>query len=263
MLQASRRLYNAVHLKCSPLSLRSVPAVYAIGLNFHSHAREVGLEGNVSKYPVVIMKGPNSVVTSSHHEVRLPSHHPDKHHHHHHPTSRLEVRIPKFLQEKPEIDYEGELAVIIGKRCKNVTKEDAVHVIEGVTCAVDVTARRWQGKKGGGQWSYAKSFDTFCPLGPQLVHIANLSDIKRWTLTTKLNGSVVQDAPLSDMIFDVPHLVSFLSQGVTLEAGTVILCGTPSGVGYRRTVPYYLRDGDTLDVSIGPIGSLHCIVRNE
>lgn len=236
----------------SPLSFRSVPAVYAIGLNFNSHAREVGLDNNTSnpQNPVVIMKSPHSVVTAgggSHNDM----------------NQRVEIKIPKFLQIKPEVDYEGELAVVIGKRGKNISAANAHEYVSGITCAVDVTARRWQGKKGGGQWSYSKSFDTFCPLGPYLAEVADLNAISRLVLSTKLNGSVVQEAKLSDMIVDVPNLIAFLSRGTTLEAGTVVLCGTPAGVGYRRDPPYFLRDGDTVDVSITNIGTLRTVVRND
>jgi 2-keto-4-pentenoate hydratase/2-oxohepta-3-ene-1,7-dioic acid hydratase in catechol pathway len=237
----------------SPLSLRSVPAVYAIGLNFNSHAREVGLDSSTSnpKHPVVIMKGPHSVVTPG-----GGSHNDDM-------QQRVEIKIPKFLQGKPEVDYEGELAVIIGKRGKNISPNDAYQHVGGITCAVDVTARRWQGKKGGGQWSFSKSFDTFCPLGPTLAEVGDLNAIKQLTLTTKLNGSVVQEAKLSDMTVDVPNLIAFLSQGTTLEVGTVILCGTPAGVGYRRNPPYFLRDGDTVDVTITNVGTLRTVIRND
>lgn len=249
----------------STLSIRNIPAVYAAGLNFHCHAREVGLEHKIGKYPIVTMKSPTSVVTKCmvQRDIPkpvLPSLAAVSLHSRPCPESRIPINIPRCLQDTPEVDYEGELAVIIGKQCKDVSKERAWDVISGVTCAVDVTARRWQGKKGGGQWSYSKSFDTFCPLGPVSARFETPEALRAATITTVLNGQVMQQASLGDMIFDVPTLVSFLSQGTTLDVGTVILCGTPAGVGYRQQPPRYLQHKDELEVNITHVGTLKCLV---
>eukprot|EP00331_Platyophrya_macrostoma_P025017 CAMPEP_0176448652 /NCGR_PEP_ID=MMETSP0127-20121128/25935_1 /TAXON_ID=938130 /ORGANISM="Platyophrya macrostoma, Strain WH" /LENGTH=170 /DNA_ID=CAMNT_0017835691 /DNA_START=176 /DNA_END=685 /DNA_ORIENTATION=- len=149
--------------------------------------------------------------------------------------STVDITIPKFLQTPPDVDYEGELAVVIGKQCKNVPIASVPDVVDGFTCALDMTARRWQGKKGGGQWTYSKSFDSFCPVGPTLTRVENFDLLRDVVITTKLNNNIVQQAPLSNMVFGVAEIISFLSQGSTLQPGTLILCGTPAGVGFRRT----------------------------
>lgn len=255
-----------------PLSFRSVPAVYVTGLNFRSHAEEVGLSSAVGKHPIFAMKNPSSVVTSSRRipAAKVSRFGSDLKNH-------VAIHVPKFLQQPLEVDYEGELAVIIGKRCKDVSRHEVESVIDGITCAVDVTARRWQGKKGGNQWCFSKSFDTFCPLGPELARLDHIEDINKLTITTTLNGNIVQYDRFENMLFDVPDLVSFLSQGTTLEPGTVILTGTPSGVGYTRkkqvkaesqpaefiSDPYYLQDGDEIEVEISHVGALKCIVHYD
>jgi 2-keto-4-pentenoate hydratase/2-oxohepta-3-ene-1,7-dioic acid hydratase in catechol pathway len=167
------------------------------------------------------------------------------------------IKIPYVARDKPEIDYEGELAVVIGARpVKNVTPEEALDYVLGYTASNDVSARRWQGKKGGGQWSRGKSFDTFCPLGPSLLLQqpgVNPDDLH---IETKVNGEIVQTARTSDMNFSVSAIISFLSQSTTLLPGTVILTGTPSGVGYTRSPPLFLKKGDVVDVTIEGVGKL-------
>ena len=201
------------------------------------------------------------------------------------------------------MDYEGELAVVIGQRVEQgalESKEDVIknqdQLIAGFCCSMDITARRWQGKKGGSQWCVAKSFDTFCPLGPELVKIP-LSELPKLSLRTKLNGKVVQNERFDNFIFDVATLVHFLNQNSTLLPGMIILTGTPAGVGFARKTrvrgvgtdivsgekksennnnenssgsggrfvpdPYYLVHGDELEVIIDEIGSLKCIVEHE
>ena len=158
--------------------------------------------------------------------------------------------------EPPEVDYEVELAVVIGKTAKDVTAAEALGYVLGYTVANDVSARRWQGARGSGQWVRGKSFDTFCPLGPELVTADELVDPQNLRLTCVLNGQVMQDANTSDMIFPVTELISFLSTGTTLLPGTVILTGTPSGVGYTRKPPVFLMPGDTVDMTVEGIGTL-------
>ena len=176
--------------------------------------------------------------------------------------SRIQaIVIPRVASDPPEVDYEAELAVVIGRECKDVPAERALEYVAGFTIANDVTARRWQGKRGGGQWVRSKSFDTFLPLGPFLVP-RNEVDLKAGLrIRTWLNGDVVQDGSTADMIFDVPTLISFLSQGTTLLPGTVILTGTPAGVGYTRGV--YLQSGDTVRITIDGLGTLFNTVAAE
>ena len=161
------------------------------------------------------------------------------------------------------MDYEGELAIVIGKTAKNVSQEAALSHVLGYTCANDVSGRTWQLEKGGRQWCRGKGFDTFCPLGPAIVTTAEIPDPGSLAISTILNGVTVQESNTWDMIFDVPTLVSFLSQGTTLSPGTVILTGTPSGVGFSRRPPLFLKDGDTVVVTIERIGNLESPVQAD
>lgn len=155
-----------------------------------------------------------------------------------------------------EVDYEGELAVVLGRAARNVRREQALSYVLGYTCANDVSARDWQFRLGSGQFCHAKSFDTFCPLGPVLVTPDEVPDAQALRLRTLVNGEVRQDWTTADMVFDVPALIEFLSASRTLPAGTVILTGTPHGVGYARTPPSWLKPGDTVSVEIERIGTL-------
>ncbi|KAJ3343451.1 hypothetical protein HDU93_008110 [Gonapodya sp. JEL0774] len=155
-------------------------------------------------------------------------------------------------------DYEVELAVVIGTPAKDVPPEEALSHVLGFTSSNDVSARKWQGSKlGGGQWSFSKSFDGFAPLGPMLVTQEALGDPNSLRIKTRLNGQEVQNSSTADMIFDVKNLVSFLSQGTTLLPGTVILTGTPHGVGFTRSPPLFVKDGDHVSCWIEKIGATH------
>jgi 2-keto-4-pentenoate hydratase/2-oxohepta-3-ene-1,7-dioic acid hydratase in catechol pathway len=165
------------------------------------------------------------------------------------------IELPRKLPSQ-SVDYECELAVVIGKRCKNVSRADALKYVLGYTCANDVSARDWQLNLGGGQWCQGKSFDTFCPLGPAIVTTDDIPNPDTLRIRTHLNGEVLQDWNTSDMIFDVRALIEFLSASKTLLPGTVILTGTPHGVGFARKPPVWLKAGDTITVEIEKIGSL-------
>jgi len=154
------------------------------------------------------------------------------------------------------VDYEGELAVIIGRACRNVATDAALDHVLGYTCANDVSARRWQMHAGAGQWIRGKSFDTFCPLGPALVTADEIPDPQALGLRTTVNGQVMQDHTTGDMIFPVAELISFLSRDTTLLPGTVILSGTPQGVGFARKPPVWLQPGDEVTVEIEGVGRL-------
>ena len=213
-------------------------AILAIGLNYRQHAKETGSE--IPKYPVLFMKNPASVTNPGDPILLHPS-----------------------CMEPPEVDYEVELAVIIGKTAKDVSVAEALDYVLGYTVANDVSARRWLGKRGAGQLVRGKSFDTFCPLGPELVTADELIDPQSLRLTCVLNGRVMQDANTSDMIFPVAELIAFLSTGTTLLPSTVILTGTPSGVGFTRKPPVYLMPGDTVEMTVEGIGTLSNPVRLE
>jgi 2-keto-4-pentenoate hydratase/2-oxohepta-3-ene-1,7-dioic acid hydratase in catechol pathway len=165
------------------------------------------------------------------------------------------IELPRKLASS-EVDYECELAVVIGKTCKNVTRASALDFVLGYTAANDVSARDWQVRLNGGQFCQGKSFDTFCPLGPVLVTRDEIPNPNSLGIKTILNGQVMQDWNTNDMVFDVPALIEFLSGSKTLLAGTVILTGTPHGVGFARKPPVFLKAGDTVTIEIEKIGSL-------
>jgi 2-keto-4-pentenoate hydratase/2-oxohepta-3-ene-1,7-dioic acid hydratase in catechol pathway len=153
-----------------------------------------------------------------------------------------------------EVDYEAELAVVIGRTARRVSEDDALEHVLGYTCANDVSARDCQRHRDK-QWTRAKSFDTFCPLGPVLV-IDEIADPNALSIRSVLNGETMQASSTADMIFPVRTLISYLSHQFTLEPGTVILTGTPEGVGVARTPPRFLRAGDRFSVIIEGIGEL-------
>ena len=146
--------------------------------------------------------------------------------------------------------------MVIGRPCKNVKPEDALTYVLGYTCVNDVSARDWQKDKGGGQVCRGKSFDTFCPSGPCLVTADEIPDPSKLTIRTFVNEDKMQESTTDDLIFDVPHLISFLSGSTTLLPGTLILTGTPSGVGDARDPRRYLVPGDEVTVEIDGIGML-------
>ena len=202
--------------------------IIGIGLNYRKHAAEGGKA--VPERPMWFMKTTSSVQ---------------------HPGEPIELPV-----SAQEVDYEGELAIVIGRDARNVAVENAIDHVLGYTIAIDVSARDWQFKLGGGQFNHAKSFDTFCPLGPFLVDPDECPDPDNLRLTTRVNDEIRQDSSTADMVFDVRTLISFLSTDRTLPAGTVILTGTPEGVGYARTPPLWLQPGDTIQVDIAGLGSL-------
>ena len=204
--------------------------LWCIGLNYRRHAEEGNLKP--PEFPVLFMKGANTVTNPGD-----------------------PVVLPRKLASD-EVDYECELAVVIGRPCKNVSRDRALQYVAGYTCANDVSARDWQVKKGGGQWSRGKTFDTFCPLGPALVTPQTIPDPNALQIKTTLNGQIVQDWNTRDMIFDVPALIEFLSGSTTLLPGTVILTGTPHGVGMARKPPLWLKAGDEVTIEIEKIGAL-------
>ena len=155
-----------------------------------------------------------------------------------------------------EVTHEGELAVVIGKRCRSVPAAGALEYVLGYTCANDVTARDWQDRWGGGQWWRGKSFDTFAPLGPCLVLTDELANPTGLRVRSILNDAVTHDGSTADMIFDVPTLIAFLSGDTTLLPGTVILTGTPPRTDESGKSPILLKPGDAVTVDIEGIGRL-------
>ena len=222
------------------------PAILCIGKNYADHAAELAEPGalKLPERPVLFMKNPASVI--GHGEaIELP------------PVVHTDDHDPPI-----GVDYEGELAVILGCDARDVPEAEAREVIAAVACANDVSQRWWQWHGSGGQWCRGKSFDTFCPLG-EPAPISAIADLQKLELTTRLNGEVVQQASTATMIFPVARLIAELSQGTTLLAGSVILTGTPAGVGAGRKPPRFLRDGDVVEVEISGVGLLSNPVRNR
>jgi 2-keto-4-pentenoate hydratase/2-oxohepta-3-ene-1,7-dioic acid hydratase in catechol pathway len=222
------------------------PAILCIGKNYADHAAELADPGTLKlpERPVLFLKNPASVIGNGA-AIELP------------PVVHTDDRDPPI-----GVDYEGELAVILGSDARDVPEAQAREVIAAVACANDVSQRWWQWHGSGGQWCRGKSFDTFCPLGDP-TPIRGIADLHDLLLTTRLNGEVVQQASTSTMIFSVARLISDLSQGTTLLAGSVILTGTPAGVGAGRKPPRFLRDGDVVEVEISGVGCLSNPVRNR
>ena len=208
-----------------------------IGLNYRHHAAESKMA--IPEFPVVFMKSTSAVQNPGD-----------------------PIVLPRCLRSD-EVDYECELAVVIGKRCKNVSRDRALDYVLGYTCANDVSARDWQGKWGGSQWCRGKTFDTFAPLGPCLVTTDEIPDPNVLAIKLDIDGEMLQDWNTGDMIFDVPRLIEFLSGSTTLLPGTVILTGTPHGVGFARKPPRWLRAGNVVTVTIEKIGSLTNPVAEE
>ena len=204
--------------------------ILAIGLNYKQHAVEV--RKPLPEWPMLFIKSTNAVQNPSD-PIEIP------------------VKLPSN-----QVDFECELAVVIGKTCKNVPKAKALEYVLGYTAANDISARDWQNIWNGGQFCQGKSFDTFCPLGPALVTADEIPNPNTLRIRTILNGETLQDSNTSDMVFDVPTLIEFLSSSKTLLAGTVILTGTPQGVGVARNPQIFLKPGDSITVEIDGIGRL-------
>jgi 2-keto-4-pentenoate hydratase/2-oxohepta-3-ene-1,7-dioic acid hydratase in catechol pathway len=204
--------------------------ILCIGLNYRHHAAESGLQP--PERPILFTKGINTVQN---------------------PGDPIEIPV---TAASSEVDYECELAVVIGKPCRNAKAADALSYVLGYTCGNDVSARDWQLKWGGGQWCRGTTFDTFCPLGPCLVTTDEIPDPQTLKIRTLLNGTAVQDWNTNDMIFSIAQIIEFLSASNTLPPGTVILTGTPHGVGMASKPPRWLKPGDTVTIDIERIGQL-------
>jgi len=204
--------------------------LFCIGLNYTAHAAETGHE--MPEHPCVFMK-PTTAVQNPGDPIILPA------------SSR-----------GPEVDYEAELAVVIGKTARDVAEADAIDHVLGYTCANDVSARWWQKHGGGGQFVRGKSFDTFCPLGPVLVTPDEVPDPQDLRIRSLLNDRVMQDGTTGHMMFGVAELIARLSRDTTLLPGTVILTGTPEGVGFARRPPVFMANGDHITIDIERVGTL-------
>ena len=214
------------------------PAVMAIGRNYPEHAQEMG--GAVDPNPIIFMKNPACVIGDG-----------------------QAIVIPTICQRPgPQVDWEGELAIEIGTTCKNVSEADALGMVRAYRAANDVSARWWQKQGSGGQFCRGKSFDTFCPLSlpTRAERVPNPQSLR---IITRVNGQVMQDASTADMYHSVAKIISVLSDATTLLAGTILLTGSPAGVGASRKPPIFLKDGDIVEVEIPGVGRVRNPVLSE
>jgi 2,4-diketo-3-deoxy-L-fuconate hydrolase len=200
--------------------------IIAVGLNYRDHADEATTIAPQS--PILFAKWTSCLIG------------PDE-----------PIVIPSGIDE---VDWEAELAVVIGRTARNVQIDDALDFVQGYTCMNDVSARRAQ--RDDGQWTRAKSFDTFGPVGPRVVPAREIPDPQALSIRARVNGETMQDSHTSKMIFSVAHLIAFISAGITLEPGDVISTGTPNGVGAFRSPPIFLRPGDRVEIEVDGIGTL-------
>ena len=223
-------------VKSSPIPVKDVKfappisrpsKIIALGLNYRDHAEET--KGKIPDQPLIFSKFPNSLIGCYDH-----------------------ITWNSNLTKK--VDFEAELAVIIGKTARNFSEKMAMDAVFGYTCANDVSARDLQ--FGDGQWVRGKSLDTFCPIGPWIVNPEEIPDPHSLKIRCVLNGELMQDSSTSRMIFKLPFIISFLSRHFTLFPGDIILTGTPHGVGAFREPSVYLEDGDEVVVEIELIGRL-------
>jgi 2-keto-4-pentenoate hydratase/2-oxohepta-3-ene-1,7-dioic acid hydratase in catechol pathway len=244
--QALSTLDSAVHAAVNkgvatvdPAGLQLAPPIpdprkiVCLGLNYRDHAEEAGLEP--PEAPILFAKFANSLIGSGD-----------------------PILLPPFSEV---IDYEAELAVVIGVRCRNVSVGDVRLVLAGATAFNDVTARDIQMQTS--QWTAGKAIDSFAPCGPCLVTLDELDDLQNLSIRTRLNGTTLQDGNTQSMIFSVGEAVAFISSLMTLEPGDIIATGTPAGVGFTRTPPVLLRDGDAIEVEIDRIGVLQNPVQRQ
>lgn len=203
--------------------------IFAVGRNYLEHIHEVKQTRPVPEHPIIFTKPPTAVIGPN-------------------------QPIDTANDPTDSVDYEGELAVVIGPGGKRIEPERAWDHVFGYTIVNDVSSRILQ--KRHGQWVIGKGADTFCPMGPCLVTADEIADISQVWVRTSVNGEERQGAPLADLIFDIPTLLATLSRGITLEPGDVIATGTPGGVGLGFDPPVYLRPGDVVEVTVEPIGTL-------
>ncbi len=201
--------------------------IIGLGLNYREHIEETGRD--VPDFPVIFAKFPSSIVRPN-----------------------AEIPIPPLTKK---LDWEVELGIVIGRTCRNVTSKDALDYVAGYTIINDLSARDLQ-KSGEGQWVEGKSLDGLCPVGPCIVTTDELGDGSGLKIQTMVNETVKQESNTSNLIFGVKEIVSYLSKRFTLEPGDLVASGTPSGVGFARSPPEFLKSGDVVKLNIERIGTL-------
>ncbi len=222
----------------TPSGTLPIRYVLAIGRNYAEHAREQAAD--VPTRPMVFTKSPASLCLQGD-----------------------DIVVPPVCQDREQVDFEAELGVVIGRAARDVPREHALGHVLGYCCANDVSARWWQKEGSGGQFVRGKSFDTFCPVGPTLVPAGEVPDPQSLRIRCRVNAQPMQDDSTANMLFPVDVLISDLSRGATLPPGTLLLTGTPSGVGMARKPPAFLKHGDRVEVEIERLGTLANQVRAE
>jgi 2-keto-4-pentenoate hydratase/2-oxohepta-3-ene-1,7-dioic acid hydratase in catechol pathway len=215
-----------------PLPIDRPEKIVCVGLNYRDHAEEQGTE--LPEAPLLFAKWPNTLIGPGE-----------------------PIVIPPITKQ---VDYEAELGVVIGRRVRGTSAENALDAVAGYLCLNDVSARDLQFSDG--QWVRGKSLDTFCPVGPHFVSADDVPDPQALSIRALVNGDVLQDSNTSNMIFSVAEIVAHVSQAITLEPGDLIATGTPAGVGAFRDPPIWLEPGDEVTIEIESIGALTNPVRN-
>ncbi len=203
--------------------------IFCVGKNYAEHAIEMGSKEDIPTDPIVFSKAPTSVIGSG-------------------------AKVLNHQEVTDELDYEGELAVIIGKKGRGISREEALDYVFGYTILNDVTARDLQ--KRHKQYLIGKSLDTSCPMGPWVVHASNIENPNHLAIETKVNGEVRQFSNTENFIFSIEEIIHVLSRGMTLEPGDIIATGTPAGVGKGFKPPRFLKPGDEMEITIEKIGTL-------
>ena len=207
--------------------------IICVGLNYSDHVNEIGI--TLEKNPVIFLRVPQS--QTAHKQI---------------------IQKPKVSNH---LDYEGEMAVIMGNAGKHIEPKNALKHIVGYSCYNESTVRDWQ--QHTKQFTMGKNFEKTGSFGPYMVLAEEISDYKKLTIQTRLNDKVMQEASLSQLIFDIPTLISYISKAMPWQAGDVLVTGTPGGVGFKRNPPVYMKDGDKIEVEITDVGILTNTIKDE
>jgi 2-keto-4-pentenoate hydratase/2-oxohepta-3-ene-1,7-dioic acid hydratase in catechol pathway len=227
VLRASKAAITALENVVLRAPIPNPRKIVAVGLNYRDHSMEAGAK-ELPKTPIIFAKFPTSICGPGD-----------------------SIVIPTG---DPQVDYEAELAVVIGRKAKGITAANALEYVAGYTALNDVSARAWQ--FADRQWVRGKSCDTFCPIGPCLTTRDEVPDPHSLGIFARVNGITLQDSNTSKMIFRIPELIEFISAGITLEPGDIIATGTPEGVGVFRKPPVFLKPGDVVEIEIQSLGVL-------
>ena len=207
--------------------------IICVGLNYNDHVNEIGI--TLEKNPVIFLRVPES--QTAHKQI---------------------IQKPKVSNH---LDYEGEMAVIMSNAGKHIEPKNALKHIAGYSCYNESTVRDWQ--QHTKQFTMGKNFEKTGSFGPYMVLAEEISDYKKLTIQTRLNDKVMQEASLSQLIFDIPTLISYISKAMPWQAGDVLVTGTPGGVGFKRNPPVYMKDGDKIEVEIKNVGILTNTIKDE